>query len=245
MFAMQFSMAGSITVPNHRVLQTLSTRMTITAWIMAYSFADYRIVDKNTPNQVDGFNFDVLSSSGGGPAADFGNLRLCSTATGDCTGGSRKLYANHWYHVAVAISTTLSEITFFVDGALDSVHTSKVKQPIQINDLPLLIGSSVNGTAAWDGLIDDVAIFADYLTASQIQSLMFAQIEPDNFPTLLACWDFNQYNNGASNYEGDDIIFDSSPNKLHGRMQGGVFRVPSEIKPVHLKPFTLQVHVEQ
>jgi hypothetical protein len=60
---------------------------------------DYRIVDKNTPGTIDGFNFDLLKKQ----HASYGNIRLC--AAGGCAVGTRSLYNGHWYHVAVAFSS--------------------------------------------------------------------------------------------------------------------------------------------
>ncbi len=77
-----------------------------------------------------------------------------------------------WTHVAVSAERS-GEVRFYVNGALVEVHAAPAADTFgTVNRNPLYIGSRADLFTAFDGFLDDVALFDVALSQEQIQSVM-------------------------------------------------------------------------
>ncbi len=74
-----------------------------------------------------------------------------------------------WQHIAVTLNEDL-EVTHYLNGEING--EGAVTQPLVDLDTNLYIGSRADFVTNMDGLLDDVAIFNEALTAEQIQKVM-------------------------------------------------------------------------
>jgi predicted ribosomally synthesized peptide with SipW-like signal peptide len=72
-----------------------------------------------------------------------------------------------WYHCVLTYDAGSQEGTFYVDGTEVDQGTG----PFDDTASSLVIGSKDGGGNAWNGLVDDVRIYARALSASEVQSL--------------------------------------------------------------------------
>jgi concanavalin A-like lectin/glucanase superfamily protein len=120
-----------------------------------------------------------------------GRLAFCFSAATDALGcdrggiTAREALTHGWHHVAVVRGAR--RVQLFVDARLAADRT--LTQPIQpsvADDVPAAIarlGSDVDGSTAFVGLIDEVALFRRALTAADLAELMNAttmNLKPSN-----------------------------------------------------------------
>lgn len=103
---------------------------------------------------------------------------------------SFNLIENRWYHVAVSYDASLGGAVFFVDGQdVGSVNGL----PIGANDstADILIGhdSNYGSGSSFDGKIDEIRIWNEVRTESQIRENMFSIINIGD--SLQSSWSFN------------------------------------------------------
>jgi hypothetical protein len=72
-----------------------------------------------------------------------------------------------WYHCVLAYDSAIQEGTFYVDGTERDSGTG----PFNNTASSLVVGSKDGGGNPWNGLVDDVRIYARALSASEVQSL--------------------------------------------------------------------------
>lgn len=92
------------------------------------------------------------------------------------TSGNSSITVNdgQWHQLVGVYNTTSDTISIYVDGQFQS--SSSGASPIIGNDAPFLVGGLLNGGTGqtqglFNGLISDVGIWNDALSASQIQAL--------------------------------------------------------------------------
>ncbi len=159
--------------------------ITLEAWIKLESSPasgeEYVIVSKNdygTNNR--GYGFSYFNQAG--------TPCLFAQISGDGTSTARnRVYANQtlstgtWYHVAVAIDVSQAAATqfeFFLDGTSlgnGTVLENDGATSIYNNTSPFLIGcyfssGAVSGEGTFDGLIDEVRVWNDLRTQSEISN---------------------------------------------------------------------------
>ena len=103
-----------------------------------------------------------------------GTLPALTIVRADASGheyayGSQSLSLNTWYHVAVVVNN--NSASFYVNGNLSGKSLDNLNSPATGNSNPLLIGARANGLYL-DGMIDDVWLFNNALSASEIQQLV-------------------------------------------------------------------------
>jgi hypothetical protein len=200
----------------------LEDSYTLMAWINLELIGDGRIIDKTTSGQVNGYLLGVIRC-GNGQAC----LRFC--AGGNCYNSVRKMQRGLWYHVAASFRAEADGVRLYINGKLDRVY-SPVERT-RINHLSLQIGYA-HGASSWrpvgkpgvfDGVIDDPSIWGVVLSEAFIHRHMYTRFSGRE-EGLIAYWGFN---------EGEGVmVYDASPNKLHGRLHGQVRWVPAVTKPV-------------
>jgi len=167
-----------VLVPDSNSLDiTNSTGLTIAAWV-------YR-------NNNIALNASVLAKNPSGAAAtsQAGNYEFRASPTAspsflfqsDTTNtrslsGTSNLQTSKWTHVAVTVANSISGsatvATFYVNGTMTSTGTSGAGQLFgQVNNNPLYIGTRADFFTTWLGFLDDVAVFNEVLTQSQIQTI--------------------------------------------------------------------------
>jgi len=120
-----------------------------------------------------------------------------------------------WHHVA-AILTDRTR-TVYLDGVLS--NTEAIESPVLDYSIPDLYLGWDNGlnSRAFKGLIDEVRIWSDSLTAEELKANQLAVLTGDE-PNLMGYWNFDL--NASS------VAIDLSGGKLHGPITGGTY-VPS------------------
>jgi hypothetical protein len=105
----------------------------LTAWVFPKRLENDRIIDKNHAGGITGFLFDLIE------VGKRTYLRLC--ASEECFVGKKPIWQDTWYFVAVVFDKRkTSEVSFFVDGELESTIRIRPFTTMSLNDLPLTIG---------------------------------------------------------------------------------------------------------
>jgi len=178
--------------------------------------------------QSDGtFSDNVIALSGTDPAAAGLTWRQNGAGPPIIIGGTA-VGDDFWRHVAVRYSPGESEL--FLDGVSQG---TAIGLPLNSNPLiPLSIGAwAGHGSTYSNSAIDDVAVFDDYLSATQINDL-FTRTEtpltvgpggpgvPPPFFGLVGHWEF----------EGNTL--DSSGLDNHGTLEGAATVSGSDVPPI-------------
>ena len=111
------------------------------------------------------------------------------------------MYVNDNAHHHVVVVYDLNGTYLYIDGVLDSYNSDGGN----LNTIQgFTIGSDINKTVSFDGIIDDVNIWNYPLTEDEIQNLNVTGDEEG----LVANWKFNQGSDG----DYPDILIDYSGN---------------------------------
>lgn len=175
--SLNFDPSGEyINVTDSASLDTLSSNITVSAWINGDAFTgSYRrvIARNSTPTQR-----WYIENDGATP----GRLLYFGGATG--TTSTQTLQAGKWYYVTMTVNS--SNETLYINGIRDS---QGVGNATIATDGDIGIGADADGTTSWDGKIDEVRlsntvrsadwIEAEYLTMSD-QMNSFSQEQPYN-----------------------------------------------------------------
>ena len=130
-----------------------------------------------------------------------------------------------WYHLAITYDGDSTK-SYLNGTIMNSAHTQYA--PI-VPSIDLLIGNNVvNGDNFFKGFIDDISVWNESLSASQIQAYMFAP-PSINLPNLESYYNFNA---GSGN-----ILFDQSGNGNHGNIHGATWS--DDGAPTHPTAFAL------
>jgi hypothetical protein len=151
-----------VSIPDSPLLDSLTSSLTIEAWIRVNQFPDglwTAIVTKGDSSwRLHRYgNTSKLSFDTDGPGAE-----LVSNGSVD---------DGQWHHVAAVYDGTHKYL--YVDGALDASRpaTGFIHQ----NSYPVCIGGNAEAPGRiWNGLIDEVSIYNRALTASEIQAIYLA-----------------------------------------------------------------------
>jgi hypothetical protein len=89
--------------------------------------------------------------------------------------GRTRVNDGRWHHVAGVYDGAV--ISLYIDGALD--NSSRASGMIQTNSFPVSIGANAEaGGRNWNGLIDEVCVFACALNAGGVKALYSGQDPP-------------------------------------------------------------------
>lgn len=140
----------------------LTGSLTITAWINPADFGQNgwgRIVDKGDASA--GFSFFINERYNRISYVIYGGRVVSSD--------SNVIEAGKWRHVAVVYDEAADTVAFYVDGR-EAGTVGYTTPPVAALDQKLVIGiRASDGQRAFDGLIDEVCIYNDALTAQEIQ----------------------------------------------------------------------------
>jgi len=141
-------------------------QLTITAWVYSNgSVDDDRIISK-TSGGGEQEHFWMVSISGVGNDAKL-RFRLKTNDHTDTLIGDTNLPANQWVHVAAVYNG--SQMELYQNGVL--VGSTNKTGTISQSDLDVLIGANPDNYSVWNGIIDELTIYEQALSATTIADL--------------------------------------------------------------------------
>lgn len=129
---------------------------------------------------------------------------------------------NQWSHVAIRYNAyNTKKATIFIDG-VEVISKSELVNPIRNlkeNNQPLQVGNDYDLTRTFNGLIDEVNVFDQALSDSQINQL-YEQRHPCPDVVLPTCYEDN-FNSGSldSNWVTSSSSGHFTPQIIEGRLQ--------------------------
>jgi len=141
----------------------VTANLTIAAWIFPYSLGDDsqgRIVDKADNDGTVGYVLRLNSSNRVGLQQ--------SGVTGGVDSAIDAIRLNAWNHV-VGVVQGGTNVTLYANGV--KVGTGSLARPITVNNKAMRIGMRHDGDKAFEGMIDEIRIYDQALTADRIATL--------------------------------------------------------------------------
>jgi hypothetical protein len=113
-----------------------------------------------------------------------------------------------------------ANLNVYLDGILDGTATDLISGTTQ-NNLPIIFGTRDNGTAKFNGSLDEVRIWNTALTQSQIRDRMCHKITSSDalYPNLVAYYNFDESTGNT--------VFDGTANNNNGTLTNSPTRVTS------------------
>ncbi|MFC1758258.1 LamG-like jellyroll fold domain-containing protein [Planctomycetota bacterium] len=109
--------------------------------------------------------------------------------------------ADEWVHIAVTLDEE-GEVTHYLNGEENGIgFIDREAIFLTDEDTSLFIGSRADGTTNMHGMLDDVAIFNEALTAEQVVTIMNGDFSPFGGGGVVLTGDFND----DGNIDGLDI----------------------------------------
>ena len=157
----------------------LGTSFAISTWVNIDATGTYYILtnsDNDSPIDAGEYGFLIVS---GAPYFSWG------TGTTQAYNSGYTLTSNTWHHLVLNYDGT--NLEFYVDGTLRNTSI----QAINLTDLnqAIIIGRKINANY-FDGTIDDLRLYQDKLSASEITTLYESAISCT--PSQLSLWDFEE-----------------------------------------------------
>jgi len=202
---------GYVEIPDNPSLD-VSGGITIAAWIWISSYTEWAsILTKGgyfgaPDDDILDNNYTIHQS---GPS---GHLRF--TGPADYPFGvpesNTQIPLNEWHHIVVSFNGT--SVKFYLDGYPDG--ETVVTGPLTPNSNALRFGvDTPGGDEYWHGKIDEVVIWNEALSVSQIRILTRGSATP-RVRSIVGFWRFNE---GRGT-----IVRDRSPYNNDGTLNGGV-----------------------
>lgn len=187
--------SGYVQVPNASSLNPTNA-LTIDGWVYFNSSSNYMVVgkdDQNTHRQL------LLSVSSAGK---FRSSVGITNGTFYYVEGNTVVTQQTWYHVAMTYSAANSNLSLYVNGALDTNGT--VSGSTITSTEPLFIGNQPYSISYNSGLrVDEVDIFNRALAGSEIQAIYNAGAAGKVNPNCATA-----STNAVGWWGGDDNVYD-------------------------------------
>lgn len=205
-----------VNVP-HDVSLNATDELTISAW--AYFDGDYPIEYSSIVTKGDNAGTSTVNNNYTLHSSGDSRFYLTATTSGSVGGFQMEstnlpLSINTWHYIAVTFTFdgTDGEAKFYINGSFINSSTTSLDGGFLPNDAPLTIGVDFPiNTEYWKGKIDEVKIWDEALSPSQVISAMGAATPRSR--SLMGYWRFN---------DGSGVIArDRSRNHNHGSLVGG------------------------
>ena len=140
------------------------------------------------------------------------NGQLRAEVNGGFIKGTSNLLDNQWHHIAVIWeddgSPNITDAKLYVDGQLETIDSSGSQSINTSNDNNAEIGTTFNG-AHFDGELDEVRVWDEARSQSDIQDNRFITFEGDDIPENLAAYytfdDLNANDSSGNNHNGTPV----------------------------------------
>lgn len=146
----------------------ITNAITIAAWVYSDSLLDPNdnnsIIEKRNPSSARPSSYGLLVREATGKLAFQSGTAGSWLIDQESTIG---IAAGAWYHVAVTYDR--SYVKFYIDGKPAGVFAET--DALTVNSYVLTIGRTGNDFYHWDGKIDEIAIWSEALTATDIQNI--------------------------------------------------------------------------
>ena len=180
----------------------MSTTITIEAWINGSDFtSEMSILAKNNH-----WNFSILAGGRLAPSI--------YTSDWNQSPDSRTLSVNTWYHVAMVYDG--SKIISYINGVAQEVLTLDGAMPTSTDDV--FMGAQSASGGYFNGIIDEVRVWNDVRTQSEIQLNMNKDLPGCGHSNLVAYYNMNQGTAGGSN--SGSLIYKNNGNGRTGTFNG-------------------------
>ena len=178
------------------------------------------IISKWNPGDQSGFSLGIDTAGALCFRIGDGNGNTHEVSTG------KSLVAREWYLACATFNAETGEMMVFQEPktsfALIGDHGSNsesVSVQMGANASPLLIGASyvedvdirIRAEEYYNGKVDSPALFTGILDRAQLEQVRSRDLSEPLKRNAVACWDFSIGIKGA-------VVYDSSPNKLNGRL---------------------------
>jgi hypothetical protein len=160
--AISFNGSGYVTMGD--VLPFTSGNFSLSVWVQTGATGGVHVVSKHWGGYANGYLLGVNTAGVGDPN------KAWFYYTGGIVNSSTSVNDNNWHHVVgVYHSGTNAEI--YVDGV--PVENTSPSVSISGNSAPFLVGAWYDGSyhPTYTGLIDDVQVYDNALTSSEVQWL--------------------------------------------------------------------------
>ncbi|MCD4790280.1 MAG: LamG domain-containing protein, partial [Bacteroidales bacterium] len=145
--------------------------------------------------------------------------------------GTTNIDDNNWHHLAGTWDGTVMHV--YVDGILDDAYPSSFSGTLKTNTTNVNIGKQSGGSDAYlDGTLDEVRIWNDARTVTEIRANMYRELtNPTGEANLIAYYKFNETTGTtADNAEGtaayDGTLTGTDFNFANSGGQSGAFTRP-------------------
>jgi hypothetical protein len=208
---------GYVAVPDDPSLD-ITSEFTITAWVYLRTYTEWAsVVTKGgdfgpSDPALDENNY-TIHQSGANELGPEGRLRFTASAAAYPFGSpesNTQIPLNEWHHIAVTFDGSV--VKFYLDGSPDG--ETPLVGPLNPNNDDLRIGvDPPGGDEYWNGMLDEIKIWNETLSLSQILTSMHGSATP-RARSLVGFWRFN---------EGHDLtVRDRSRNHNDGVLNGVV-----------------------
>ncbi|MEQ6121775.1 LamG-like jellyroll fold domain-containing protein [Reichenbachiella sp. MALMAid0571] len=187
---------------------------TLEAWVNLNDFSDYQpiLTKAGTDNNSAEFNLQVQGTINGNVNFFLGNGTGISAVDGNNT-TDQDIELATWTHLAAVVDGT--SILLYINGELSGSSTFSGSR--QNNSNPVQIGRYFNGvTQFWPGGIDEVRIWSDVRSESEIQNNMFSSLSGGE-SNLVAYYKFDQ---GVADGDNSSPAIDILPDRSHNQNDG-------------------------
>ena len=159
----------------------LTDNFTIEAWVNLKSNTNNTILDKGNYRNL----FQVHTNGGNGGLGYY-------DPTNGWTHSSGTIPINEWVHVAMSFQTGSNNLKFYKNGQLMSSHTLSNTSPTDTGVMNIGRQSPLTCLCnILDGNLDELRIWSDIRTQSEIQSYMTKSLTGSE-NNLLGYWNFNE-----------------------------------------------------
>ncbi|MHC4154579.1 MAG: LamG domain-containing protein [Planctomycetota bacterium] len=195
-----------INIEESESLDISGDQITISAWIKPERIDRRQVIAAKNAGADDSWIMEINP-------IDCGEGRLNFFMLGEDTGegnlcGNSRVIVDTWCHVACVY--TGEERIIYVNGQVDSSRAGQGN--IHLNDQPVKIGNWGSLDRAFNGTIDEVAIFRRALSDYEILGLYRDSGRlRGNEAGLVGYWNFDR--------DGEDVVVDSGPYQNHGEFR--------------------------
>lgn len=163
--------------------------------------------------------FQISTSNSGGKAFLIANINGVGDITTDY-----ELVANEWHHIALV--NDAGTWSFFVDGRLEPITGGTATSTSSMNaaNATTYVGYSGSANQYFDGQIDDVRVWDEARTQSEINEFMTEPLV-GNEANLALNYDFDVDSQGSA-------VTDKTSNSFDGTLQGDASLVLDSTSPV-------------